>query len=290
MALKFKLTPDEHATVDEAIKAFYKDVGDGDKKVFVLQVEGAVSNDRLAEVQAKVKDFRKTNGRLADRLKVFTEHAGIEVEEDATPEDLADLLKEKRSELERSLGGGKGGKEEKDIEKQVTARVEAFKTAAEADKKKLTEQIKKLTEERDGHFKQLEKLSIEQEVIASAAKRGLRPTAHIDIVTRARQVFSFKEGKVRALSEDGETPVFGPDGDKELTISDWVDKQATEDAVHLFESNSGGGAAGGSGGAGRANGHGPNPWKKETWNITRQFELGRKDPATAKRLKQEAGR
>ena len=78
-----------------------------------------------------------------------------------------------------------------------------------------------------------------------------------------------------------------------MTLEEWVDTQVA-DAPHLFESNSGGGAAGdGSGGAagagpGRANRSVKNPFRKETWNLTEQMKLQKSDPQLAARLKAAA--
>lgn len=287
MALKFKLTPEELATVDEAIKAFYKETGEGDKKAFVLQVEGAVSNEQLKEKNDKLNTFRKTNQRLAERLNIFVSHAGITVEDDATPEDLADLLKEKREELEASLKAGGGGKSKAEIENEVTKRVEAFKTKHEADMKRVADEKAAAVAEQQKLLKEIASLSIGQEVIEVGGKFGLKPKAQKVIMDAALRIFQRKDGKTRCLDAEGD-PVYGSDGTNEKSIADWLENEAMKEYDFAFESNSGGGASGGSGGAGR-NGHGgPNPWKAETRNLTRQMQLSKSDPTLAKRLEAEA--
>jgi hypothetical protein len=79
-----------------------------------------------------------------------------------------------------------------------------------------------------------------------------------------------------------------------MTLEEWVDLQVSE-APHLFESNPGGGAAGGPGGrplgAGGAGAHGVagrNPFRRETWNLTEQMKLQKTDPHLAARLKAAA--
>lgn len=296
MPLKFRVQKIEEV-VDEAIRAFYKEVevpvangtAGQTAKVFQLDVEGVAAPERVTDLNTKLNVFRKTNGRLAERLKVFAEQSGVTLEDDMTPEDLAEILKDKAEEAKKALEKLKSGGSE-EVEKQVAARVEAMKTTHAAELKKAADLAAKAAKDRDDYLRQLEKVMVENSVLEAATKRGLRATAHEDIVSRARRVFSFKEGKVRALSEDGETPRYGADGTNELTISEWVEAQASKDGVHLFEGNSGGGAAGGSGGAGRGGGPGPNPFKKESWDLTRQMELLKKDPATARRLAKEAGR
>ncbi len=290
-SLKFKV-PKIEDVVEEALRAFYKEtpVGDGDEKVFILQVEGAVAAERVADLTKKVNTFRNTNTKLAERMKVLMEHSGIEVEEDVTPEDLSNILKEKAEEMKAELEKlGKGGAAE--VEKQVAARVEAMKATHETERKKLLEKATKAETEKASYLSQLDKMSITSAVIEAASKRGLKPTAHRDIISRAREVFKFQEGKVRAFGEDGETPRYGADGTTELTISEWVESEATKDGSHLFEGNAGAGGAG-SGGAGGGNDglNGKNPWAKDTWDTTAQMVLLKKDPTKARRLASEAGR
>jgi hypothetical protein len=269
--------------VEERFRELYQErTNDDGSKIYVLQVEGAAPVERVKELQERLATFRKNNIRLAERLKVFAEEAGIELSDDMTPEDLADMLKAKKKEIEEALSKGKRPDRE-ELEKQVQARLEQLKAA-------MQKELQKVQSERDALFQQLERKVIETEVVGAALKRGLRPSAQLDLVMRARQIFRVRDGKLRALSEDGETPIYGPDGVSELTVQQWIDQLASKEAPHLFEANSGGGAPGGSGGAGRNGwGGGPNPWRKDSWNVTRQMELIRRDPVTARRLAEEAG-
>jgi hypothetical protein len=292
MALKFRLESIDD--LPEAVRAEYKETTLDGKTFYVLQVDGVVPNERAKELQDRLSKFRSNNTALADQVKAMAAAIGVQLPESASIDELTDLIKERQEEIEaeiRKTAGKTGKMTKEEMEALVADRVAAFKSQHETAMRKLQDDAKRVQEERDKLFGQLEKLSIENEVIAVAGKRGLRPTAHPDIVTRARTVFRFVDGKVRALLDDGETPVYGPDGLKEVTISEWVEQQASKDAPHLFESNSGGGASGGSGGAGRnGSSHvGANPWSKEKWNVTRQFELIKRDPATANRLAQEHG-
>lgn len=287
MALKFKLTPDELATVDDAIKAYYKETGEGTNKAFVLQVEGAVSSEQLREKNDKLNTFRKTNQRLAERLNIFVTNAGIQLEEDATPEDLAELLKEKREELEASLKGGAGAKSKAEIENEVVKRVEAYKTKHDADIQKLGKEKQDALAEQQKLLKEIASLSIGQEVVEVGARFGLKAKAQKVIMDAALRIFQRKDGVTRCVDAEGD-PVYGSDGTTEKSVADWLENEAMKEYDFAFESNSGGGASGGSGGAGRNGNVGPNPWKRETRNLTRQMELSKRDPALAKRLEAEA--
>lgn len=287
--LKFKVESLDE--VEEKYRDLYEEKTVGGKKVFFLKVEGVVAPEKLADANKKLKDFRDKNILLANRLKLVVERVGVEIEEGGednvealSDEDLAEKIEAKLK--ERSSGG----KNDDDIAKLVDAKVGQFRKQQEDLLKKTIkerdEALAKATKAQVGY----EKVTIETQVLGAALKRGLKATAQADILNRARQRFKMVDGKLTALDDDGETELMGADGNTGLTVEEWVESQAAKEASHLFESNSGGGASGGSGGAGRLSGaRGPNPWKAETWNITKQMELQRKDPATAKRLADEAG-
>ena len=142
--------------------------------------------------------------------------------------------------------------------------------------------------ERDSLNARLTAIQIDQGVITTATKRGLRPTAIPDITARARTVFRLVEGAPRAYEADGQTVRVGRDGFTPMTLDEWVEQQVA-DAPHLFESNAGGGAAGnGSGGVGGSNRSVKNPFRRETWNLTEQMKLTKTDPQLAARLKAAA--
>jgi hypothetical protein len=80
----------------------------------------------------------------------------------------------------------------------------------------------------------------------------------------------------------------GKDGVSPMTLAEWLDGQVSE-APHLFEQNSGGGAAGNtSGGSAGHRPQGKNPFRKDSWNLTEQMKLMKSDPQLAARLKAAA--
>jgi hypothetical protein len=153
-----------------------------------------------------------------------------------------------------------------------------------------SEQVRGIAAERDALSARLTAIQVDQGVITSATKRGLRATAIPDITARARTVFRLVDGAPRAFEADGQTVRVGKDGVTAMTLEEWVDGQTSE-APHLFESNAGGGAAGdasGGGGGGRGTRAVKNPFRKETWNLTEQMKLIKTDPQLAARLKAAA--
>jgi hypothetical protein len=165
------------------------------------------------------------------------------------------------------------------VDKVVEGRLRTAKT--EWDK-----QFASVTSERDSLNARLTAIQIDQGVITTATKRGLRPTAIPDITARARTVFRLVDGAPRAYEADGQTVRVGKDGITPMTLDEWVEQQVA-DAPHLFESNAGGGAASnGSGGVG--NKSVKNPFRKESWNLTEQMRLTKSDPGLAARLRAAA--
>ena len=255
MALKFKFKSKDEIPTDQ--QALYVE-RDG---AFVLDVDGAVE-------KAKLDEFRANNIALSNQLAEHRKRfEGID------PEEVRKLAEEKRRlEEAQQLKSG-------EVEKVVEGRLKTAKT--EWDK-----QFAAVTSERDSLNARLTAIQIDQGVIGSATKRGLRPTAMPDITARARTVFRLVDGAPRAYEGDGQTVRVGKDGITPMTLDEWVDQQVAN-APHLFESNAGGGAAGnGSGGAG--NRSVKNPFRRDSWNLTEQMRLQKSDPALAARLKAAA--
>ena len=126
---------------------------------------------------------------------------------------------------------------------------------------------------------------IDHSAVAAATKRGLAPTAIADLTARARTAFRLVNNAPVAVEADGQTPRLGKDGVSPMSFDEWADTLSAE-APHLFERNSGSGAAG-SGSSGSGNGV-KNPWRKESWNLTEQMKLIRSDPKQAEQLKASA--
>jgi len=70
-----------------------------------------------------------------------------------------------------------------------------------------------------------------------------------------------------------------------MSFDEWVDGPLRENYPMLFPKPTGSGATGNNGGAKTT----PNPFKKETLNLTEQARLKSEDPQLAARLQSEAG-
>jgi hypothetical protein len=257
MALKFRFKSKDEVPLEQ--QALYVE-RDG---AWMLDVDGAVDKSKLDEFRAN--NITLSN-QLAEQKKRFE---GIE------PEEVRKLAEAKqRLEEAQQLKSG-------EVDKVVENRLKAAKS--EWDK-----QFAAVASERDSLNGRLTAIQIDQGVITVATKRGLRPTAIVDITARARSVFRLVDGAPRAYEADGQTVRVGKDGITPMALDEWVEQQVA-DAPHLFESNAGGGASSnGSGGAGGNNRSVKNPFRKESWNLTEQMKLQKSDPALAARLKAAA--
>jgi hypothetical protein len=255
MALKFNFKTKEE--IPQEHLPFYAERNGS----WILDVDGAVEKSKLDE-------FRSTNvALLKERDDLKKRFEGID------PDEVRKLADEKRKlEEAQQLKAG-------EVEKVVEARVKTLRG-------ELEKQVSSLTSERDALNGRLVTIQIDQGIVASASKRGLRASAIPDITARARNLFKLVNGVPTAFEADGQTVRQGKDGVTPMTLEEWVDTQVSE-APHLFESNAGGGAAGnGSGGVG--NRSVKNTFRKETWNLTEQMKLTKTDPQLAQRLKAAA--
>ena len=258
-----KFSYDNESEIPAEVKKYYKQTTEGDKTTWVLQCEGGAP-------KAKLDEFRTNNIQLQRDLKKAND--ALAAFGDMTPE-LARELAEKADDIRAHKA-----KKPEEIEALVTERTKKI-TEAHAKEKE------KIQAERDKHYNELCELRISGSVVEEANKVGLRPSATLDITSRSRQVFTLKDGVVVALDKDGNTRV-GEDGYTPLSISNWV-AGLTKEAPHLFDPSAG---AGGSGTRPGGTGKHRNPWAKETWNLTEQGQIQRKDAALAERLKAEAGK
>ncbi len=215
---------------------------------------------------SRFDELRKQNTTLNDQLAALQKRfQGID------PDDVRTQLAEKqRLEEEKALKAG-------EFDKILESRTRALKTDFD-------QRYSALTAERDSLNARLTDIQINQGVIVAGTRRGLRSSAIPDITARARSTFKLVSGIPRAFDPDGTTVRVGRDGITPMTVEEWIDSQLSA-APHLFESNSGSGAVGS---GSPANVDRDNPWNRETWNLTKQGELIRRDPARARALQSAA--
>lgn len=223
-----------------------------DNGSYVLQVEGAVESSRLDE-------FRSTNIELKRKLEAF---AGVDPEE----------LKRQRQEAERQRQ--EAMKKEGKIDELIATQLTPYKQQIEELNKRLSETAQ-----------QHNNLLMRTEVLSLAPKHKVRASAIEDLTTRAARVFSFADGKLIAKDPaTGQPLLSAKNPGQPLTPDEWFTNLNAQ-APHLFETSTGGGAAGSSGGAGSGI---KNPWSKNDRNLSEQIRIEKTNPALAAQLKSSA--
>jgi hypothetical protein len=248
-----KFIYDTEAEVPASLKEHYKANAEGK---WELQVEGGVP-------KAKVDEFRAKNIALQQEL-------------DATKAKFKDVDPEKWGEYKQAaedLATGKAIKKD-GFDEALNKRVEAMKADLEG-------KLKAADEARTKAEADLTTLRLDHALRDAGGKRGIRKEAVNDLLLRGRGSLKFEDGKLVAYDESGQKR-FGANGDP-MTHEEWAD-DLLKAAPHLFEPSKGGGSHG----SGTPGFTGPNPFKKETWNMTEQMKLQRTDKNLADKLKAAA--
>lgn len=185
--------------VPEGLESYYKETDTG----FVLDVEGVIDSEEFNALKTeaedhkkKVKEFRDRNIALQKQVEKNTTQSTSS--DDQTPPNIDELIN--------------------DAVREMKAEMDQIRT------------------ESSQYKSQLEEVVLSDRVKDIAIRHGVYETALPDVVTRARSVFTVKDGKPvpvdkKARDENGE--LYTPDT--------WL-KKLQEDAPHLFKSSSGSGA------------------------------------------------
>lgn len=188
------------SVVPEGLEEHYKEESDGS---FHLDVTGVVSQDSF-------DDLQDTNTQLSN--DVTTAKAKVK----QFRENNVALRKEVEA-----VGNGEGPQ----VDVLINTAVSEMKTEMQASK------------DRESNLQhQLEEVVLSDRVKEIAIQNGVHESALPDIVTRARAVFTVKDGKPIPKDEnsrDGEGNVLSPET--------WI-KKLEEGAPHLFKASNGSGA------------------------------------------------
>jgi hypothetical protein len=189
---KFRLNKEEHDALDDATKAFYS--ADGDN--FVLQVEGAVSKDKLDE-------FRQSNVELLKKAKA-TE--GVDLEK------YNSMLETERKIRDKELID-KG-----DFDTLVSERTKNIANDYQAKLENATAQVSGF----ESKYNQLvSKHEIEGAALKAFGAHNIRPDAHSAVLAQIKSTFVVDNGSV--IAKNGDSIITGVDGN--LTIDEFVGNQ-----------------------------------------------------------------
>lgn len=230
---------------------------------WILDIEGAVATERLAEFRDKNIVLTKENADLKSTWEGFDK---AEVE----------ALIAKKAEIEGAKIKSEGEFNQKLQERTAALKAESDKKIAELEKAKADNEAK------------LAEIIIDKALLEEGTKLGLRPEAADFLTTIGRKTFRMENGQPVAYGPDGKQ-LFDTEANP-MKISNFVAEIAKKNAF-AFKESTGGGAPGGAG-SGGSGGSGDlgNPFKAGAgFNRTKQGEMFKADPALARRLAAEAG-
>ena len=115
--------------------------------------------------------------------------------------------------------------------------------------------------------------SIAEEVRNCAREAHILPTAVNDLISLGNLELKMVDGKV--VNAEG------------IDVATWIDNRKAT-APYLWPVSRGSGTRGSQGNDIGLAPTGPNPWSKETWNMTQQGNLVKSDPAAAERMRASA--
>lgn len=258
--------------LEEDLRAHYAEkTGADGKTIFVLQIDGFNSHPDVTALKGahdRQKDANRTLRAENETLKARVEDLPEDFDGDAYEE------------LKR-LAEGKGPADPAELERTIADRVQKATQKAEkraTDAEAARDQAKERLREKERN-----------EVLASAlADAGVTDPVYLKAArAMLRDQLTVEEdedtGEISVLALDAELNIKIPAAEH---IKTWA--QSDEGKSFVGERGNAGGGADGSGKGNKDSG--PNPWKRETLNLTAQARIMREDPARAERLMKAAGK
>jgi hypothetical protein len=211
--------------------------------------------DRLTVALAKE---RKDHKEVKDRFAVYADLGD--------PNEVIEKIGQVESLSEQVEALKQGGQfDEVKAEPIIKARVNQAVGPLEREKQNLQRQLDAVNGKLNTVEQEKNQLSttivmdrVERAVRDAAIEAKVLGTAVYDVISRARNIFEYDEGRI--VTKDGTEATAG------LTPKEWL-KDMIEKAPHWWPTSAGGGAGGG--GPGGFEGK-SNPWSKAGWNITAQ--------------------
>ena len=212
MALKAKITAEEHGALAEGLRAAYVQDGEGYKLDLAAADEpkDGAKDDAGGDLKSRLDEFRQNNIKLLKQL-----------------EEQGEQIKTLTAAKQKADDAAKAADDEKLSETQKLAkRIE-----------ELTTKIDETTKTAEDRAKELAAEKMTAQVRDAATKAGIRPAAVEDVIVRARG-FGFKPG------ENG-----APGHPENKTLDDFFGG-LKQDADFLFQPTAGDGGGSGSAGGG----------------------------------------
>lgn len=248
--------------LDESLKEHYKQ--DAKSGKFVLDID---NHDALPVVRTLKDESAKNRIKARDaenKLKAF--------------EPLGDIAKvqEQLDRIPELEALAEGKVDETKIEGLVNSRLKAKTAPLERERDQLKQQLTAKEQEVEAFRTKDRTRTIREEVQREGRALKILDTALEDAVMLAERQLE--------VGEDGKIVTKESSGNAGLDVKAWLTDLQPKRPHWWPASAGGGGRSGGSGGLG-----GENPWKADQWNLTKQGQIVREDPAKADRLAKAAG-
>jgi hypothetical protein len=273
---------DDLEKIPEAYRGLYIEKKEADKLFFIAQVEGVSPKDVVDDFRNNNIALREQNEALLAESRKWQE---LGLEADVAKASLLQFNELKAKVEGKELIAAEGFQKAVEtkvgtVKEELTGRVAAMeKRAVEAEQKAAKAQ------------EDLRNFKLDTEIQNSAIDVGVRAKAMIDVRTRAKLAgWTLNEQGNPVLKDANGLVVSGADG-YPMSLREWMNGPLYEEAEHIFDKSTGGGAPGSNGGGanGLAKFGNINPWDKKTRNLTLQSQIATENPALADQLSRQAG-
>jgi len=286
MALKASLTAEEHQALGDSLKGEYVQDGDG----FKLDVEtvNGLSLVNASALSTAASSATAEKEKIERKLKGFQSKVG--------DFDL-DLLPQAREALEKMAEWDPDEKLKKHKESFEASTRQAFETEYRQKAKVFETESEKKDAIIGSRTEQLKRALFESSALQLCAQFNADPS--IVNVMRDRRMVDWEEDqesmelRLVVVDDSGQKrySVSGKDPMSGMSLEElFKECQQAPDKWGIFFKPPDKAGSGAGGSSAIVGGVGDNPWDDKTFNLTKQGEIFRKDPALAKRLAAAAGK
>lgn len=252
-------------TSQEMIPEAYRNLYTENNGTFALtQVQGIKTQQDVNNVMESLRKERNDHSAIKQKYSVFG---------DKDPNEILTQL-DRIAELEAAAAGAKSPEE---LETLVAARLQTKTGPLERELAEVKTQLQAALEESTEYKTQIRNSTIANDIRAAAVKAKVRPEAIDDLIFQGQTLFDLDEtGKSIAKAGGSITPGIMPEV--------WL-TELKQIKPFYWPASQGVGAKPGF----HMPGGGLNPFTKEGWNKTQQYEMVRNDREKAEQMAKAAG-
>lgn len=253
-----------YATQDEIPEQFRELFEEREGKYFLTKIEGIKTDADVNRVQRALSQEKQARVELQQKFD--------SVLNGKTPEELQAVL-DKLPELEAAAGGKI---DDEKINTLVEARIKSKLAPLERERDQLKTQASEFSQKIADYQNKERQRTVHDNIREAATKVKVLDTAVEDVLLLGERIFEVTDdGKIITKDNVGVTPGIGADV--------WLTEMQSK-RPHWWPASNGGGARGSG-----ASGFSENPWSGEHWNMTKQTQIYRENPAKAEQYAKAAG-